>query len=57
MSIPGYGQWIKDTNANILTPGVLSCNRIVISTEAYPDFLPRCAGQGRVCAFLLRKGA
>jgi hypothetical protein len=20
MSIPGYGQWIKDTNANILTP-------------------------------------
>jgi hypothetical protein len=24
----------------------------VISTEAYPDFLPRCTGQGRVCAFL-----
>jgi hypothetical protein len=23
----------------------------VISTEAYPDFLPRSAGQGRVCAF------
>jgi hypothetical protein len=24
----------------------------VIPTEAYPDFLPRCAGQGRACAFL-----
>ena len=24
----------------------------VISTEAYPDFLPRCTGQDRVCAFL-----
>ena len=26
-------------------------------TGAYPDFLPRCSGQGRVCAFLLRKDA
>jgi hypothetical protein len=24
----------------------------VIPTGAYPDFLPRCTGQGRVCAFL-----
>jgi hypothetical protein len=24
----------------------------VIPTEAYPDFLPPSAGQGRVCAFL-----
>jgi hypothetical protein len=24
----------------------------VISTEAYPDFLPRGTGQDRVCAFL-----
>jgi hypothetical protein len=24
----------------------------VISTEAYPDFLPRFTGQGHVCAFL-----
>jgi hypothetical protein len=24
----------------------------VIPTEAYPDFLPRCTGQVRVCAFL-----
>jgi hypothetical protein len=24
----------------------------VISTEAYPDFLPSSTGQGRVCAFL-----
>jgi hypothetical protein len=24
----------------------------VIPTEAYPDFLPRYIGQGRVCAFL-----
>jgi hypothetical protein len=27
-------------------------NRIVISTGAYPDFLPRSTGHGRVCAFL-----
>jgi hypothetical protein len=27
------------------------------STGAYPDFLPRCTEQRRVCAFLLRKGA
>jgi hypothetical protein len=33
------------------------CNRIVIPTGAYPDFLPSCTGQIRVCAFLLRKGA
>jgi hypothetical protein len=26
-------------------------------TGAYPDFLPRGTGQGRVCAFLLSKGA
>jgi hypothetical protein len=27
-------------------------NRIVISTGAYPDFLPRITGHCRVCAFL-----
>jgi hypothetical protein len=27
------------------------CNRIVIPTGAYPDFLPRSAGHGRVCGF------
>jgi hypothetical protein len=27
-------------------------NKFVISTGAYPDFLPRSTGQGRVCAFL-----
>jgi hypothetical protein len=32
-------------------------NRILISTEAYQDFLPRSPGQDRVCAFLQRKGA
>ena len=32
--------------------GILSSNQIVISTGAYPDFLPRSTGQGRVCAFL-----
>jgi hypothetical protein len=35
--------------------GISSRHRIVISTGAYPDFLSRCAGQDRVCAFLLRK--
>ena len=30
---------------------------LVIPTVANPDFLPRSARQGRVCAFLLRKGA
>src|SRR5580704_10729951 len=30
---------------------------LVIPTGANPDFLPRSARQGRVCAFLLRKGA
>jgi hypothetical protein len=30
---------------------------LVIPTGANPDFLPRCARQGRVCAFLSRKGA
>jgi len=29
----------------------------VIPTGANPDFLPRSTRQGRVCAFLLRKGA
>src|ERR1700723_2195622 len=24
--------------------------QVVIPTGAYPDFLPRCTGQGRVCA-------
>jgi hypothetical protein len=28
---------------------------LVIPTGANPDFLPRSARQGRVCAFLLRK--
>jgi hypothetical protein len=27
-------------------------NKFVISTGAYPDFLPLSTGQGRVCAFL-----
>jgi hypothetical protein len=27
-------------------------NKFVISTGAYPDFLPRSTGQGHVCAFL-----
>jgi len=27
-------------------------NKIVISTGAYPDFLPRNAGHGHVCGFL-----
>ncbi len=30
-------------------------NRIVIPTEAYPDFLPRCTGQDRVCALPQRR--
>jgi hypothetical protein len=29
----------------------LSSNKIVISTGAYPDFLPRVAGHGHVCGF------
>jgi hypothetical protein len=29
--------------------------RIVIPTGTYPDFLPRCTGQDRVCAFPQRK--
>ncbi|MDX6460369.1 MAG: hypothetical protein QOE55_4066 [Acidobacteriaceae bacterium] len=43
---------------------ILCSNRMFIlpapvrrGTGAYPDFLPRCTGQGRVCAFLLMKGA
>jgi hypothetical protein len=35
--------------------GVLSSNRIVISTGAYPDFLPRSTGNDRACAFLYGK--
>jgi hypothetical protein len=31
--------------------GILYSNKIVISTGAYPDFLPRSAGHGRVCGF------
>jgi hypothetical protein len=34
----------------------LSLN-LVISTEAYPDFLLRGAIRGRVCGFLRRKAA
>jgi hypothetical protein len=36
-----------------ISPGnaKLYSNRIVISTGAYPDFLPRCTGNDRVCAF------
>jgi hypothetical protein len=30
---------------------ILSSNRIVISTGADPDFLPRCTGNDRVCGF------
>ena len=26
-------------------------NKIVISTGAYPDFLPHCTGNDRVCGF------
>jgi len=32
--------------------GISPRHRFVISTGAYPDFLPRTTGQGRVCAFL-----
>jgi hypothetical protein len=31
--------------------GISSRQRIVISTGAYPDFLPRCTGNDRVCGF------
>jgi hypothetical protein len=27
-------------------------NKFVIPTEAHPDFLPRCTGHNRVCAFV-----
>jgi hypothetical protein len=30
--------------------GLPELNRIVIPTGAYPDFLPRCIRQDRVCA-------
>jgi hypothetical protein len=32
--------------------GLLRSHRLVISTGAYPDFLPRGAGPGHVCAFV-----
>ena len=30
---------------------VIDLNEFVIPTGAYPDFLPRSAGHGRVCGF------
>jgi hypothetical protein len=35
--------------------GIRCSNRIVISTGAYPDFLPRSTGQSSGCAFLFKE--
>ena len=37
--------------------GILSSNRIVIPTGAYPDFLPRSTGQGPRVRLSVRKAA
>ena len=47
MTILLKGKWLA-------TFGVVErrrSKRIVIPTGAYPDFLPRCTGDDRVCAF------
>jgi hypothetical protein len=47
------GLWPTQGDEKLLILVLLSVpNRIVIPTEAHPDFLPRSTGQSRVCAFL-----
>jgi hypothetical protein len=37
------------TGVHPLDNGQFQCDQFVVSTGAYPDFLPRCFGNGHAC--------